>query len=111
MIDPIQAARDFAPHIYDVHLKDTEIRWPILRRVGIEPLNNEQWWRFRLPGSGGIDWKAFFTVLADAGYQGALNIEHEDAFYYPNYDGENFSESFKRGFLVAQRFLRQYVPA
>ena len=111
MIDPVQAARDFADKIYDVHLKDTEIRWPILRRVGVQPLNNEQWWRFRLPGSGGIDWRGFFTVLQDAGYQGALNIEHEDAFYYPNYEGENFTQSFKNGFIVAQRFLRQYVPA
>ena len=111
MIDPVQAARDFVDKIFDVHLKDTEIRWPILRRVGVNPLNNEQWWRFRLPGSGGIDWRGFFTVLQEAGYQGALNIEHEDAFYYPNYDGENFSQSFKNGFIVAQRFLRQYVPA
>lgn len=44
MMDPIQAARDFADKIYDVHLKDTEIRWPILRKVGIDPRNNEQWW-------------------------------------------------------------------
>ncbi len=27
MMDPIQTARDFADKIYDVHLKDTEIRW------------------------------------------------------------------------------------
>ena len=110
MIDPIQAARDFVDKIYDVHLKDTEIRWPVLRRVGVNPLNDEQWWRFRLPGSGSIDWAAFFTVLQDAGYQGALNIEHEDAGYYPAYDGENFTQSFKNGFVVAQRFLRQYIP-
>jgi sugar phosphate isomerase/epimerase len=110
MMDPIQAARDFADKIYDVHLKDTEIRWPVLRRVGVNPLNGEGWWRFRLPGSGSIDWAAFFTVLQDAGYQGAMNIEHEDAFYYPAYDGENFSQSFKNGFAVAQRYLRQYVP-
>src|SRR5947199_86277 len=95
MIDPVQAARDFVDKIFDVHLKDTEIRWPILRRVGVNPLNNEQWWRFRLPGSGGIDWRGFFTVLQDAGYQGALNIEHEDAFYYPNPEGENFTQSFQ----------------
>src|SRR5207248_1868486 len=29
MMDPLQTARDFAGKIYDVHLKDTEIRWPI----------------------------------------------------------------------------------
>ena len=48
MIDPIRTARDFADKIYDVHLKDTEILWPTLRKVGVRPLNNERWWRFRL---------------------------------------------------------------
>lgn len=110
MIDPIQAARDWVDKIYDVHLKDTEIRWPVLRRIGINPLNNERWWRFRIPGSGEIDWKAFFTVLQDAGFTGAMNIEHEDALYYPAYEGEDFSASFKNGFQVAHRFLSQYVP-
>jgi sugar phosphate isomerase/epimerase len=110
MIDPIQAARDYVDKIYDVHLKDTEIFWPVLRRVGINPLNEEHWWRYRLPGAGAVDWNAFFTVLMDAGYRGAMNIEHEDPLYYPAYDGDDFSQSFKNGFLVAQRFLRQHVP-
>jgi sugar phosphate isomerase/epimerase len=110
MIDPIQAARDYVDKIYDVHLKDTEIFWPVLRRIGINPLNEEQWWRYRLPGAGAVDWNAFFTVLMDAGYRGAMNIEHEDPLYYPAYDGDDFSQSFKNGFLVAQRFLRQHVP-
>jgi sugar phosphate isomerase/epimerase len=110
MMDPIQTARDFADKIYDVHLKDTEIQWPILRRVGIQPWNQERWWRFRLPGSGGIEWKQFFTVLMESGYQGAMNIEHEDPLYYPNYSGEDFTPNFKSGFVVAQNFLRQFVP-
>ena len=38
MMDPIQCARDFVDKIYDVHLKDTEIMWPVLRKVGINPL-------------------------------------------------------------------------
>jgi len=110
MMDPIQTARDFADKIYDVHLKDTEIRWPILRRVGIHPWNNERWWRFRVPGSGSIDWKQFFAVLMESGFQGAMNIEHEDSLYYPSYSGEDFTPSFKSGFVVAQNFLRQFVP-
>ena len=48
--DPVQAARDFVDKIYDVHLKDTEIMWHILKRTGIQPPNNERWWRFRVPG-------------------------------------------------------------
>jgi sugar phosphate isomerase/epimerase len=111
MMDPVQAARDFVDKIYDVHLKDTEIRWPVLRKVGIQPWDNTKWWRFRVPGSGIVDWKGFFTVLMEAGYQGAMNIEHEDDLYGTPYDGEDFTPNFKKGFTVAQKFLRQYVPA
>ncbi|HEY3936079.1 MAG TPA: sugar phosphate isomerase/epimerase [Bryobacteraceae bacterium] len=110
MIDPIQCARDFVNKIYDVHLKDTEVMWPVLRRVGIAPPDGSRWWRYRLPGSGSMDWKAFFTVLMEAGYSGAMNIEHEDSLYYPNYEEGEFTESFKRGFLVAHSFLKQLIP-
>ena len=39
-IDPVQAARDFVDKIYDVHLKDIEILWNVVRRAGIQPVNN-----------------------------------------------------------------------
>ncbi len=110
-MDPIQCARDFADKIYDVHLKDVEIMWHVVRKHGIRPINNARWWRFRLPGFGSVDWAAFFTVLQDAGFQGAMNIEHEDAFYYPAYDGANFSDSFKAGIRACHDYLRQYVPS
>jgi sugar phosphate isomerase/epimerase len=109
-MDPVQAARDFVDKIYDVHLKDTEIMWHILRRTGIQPVNGAHWWRFRVPGYGSMDWKGFFTVLADAGYTGAMNIENEDEFYYPAYSGQNFTEQFKRGFRVAHEYLKTLVP-
>ena len=110
-MDPVQAARDFVDKIWDVHLKDTEILWPVLRKTGINPLNNARWWRFRLPGAGMVDWKGLFTVLADAGYQGAMNIEHEDALYYPSYQGNDFTEPFKDGFRLAHAYLKTLVPA
>lgn len=110
MIDPVEATREFGQYIFNVHLKDTEILWPLVRRGGIQPVNNAKWWRFRLPGSGVIDWKGFFTALADAGYTGGLNIENEDQFYYPNYDGTDFTESFKEGYRVAHAYVRQFVP-
>ncbi|MGA7235905.1 MAG: sugar phosphate isomerase/epimerase [Bryobacteraceae bacterium] len=110
MIDPVEATREFGKYIFNVHLKDTEILWPLVRRGGIQPIDNAKWWRFRLPGSGVIDWKGFFTALADAGYAGGMNIENEDQFYYPNYDGDNFTEAFKEGFRVAHAYVRQFVP-
>jgi len=110
-MDPVAAAREFADKIYDVHLKDTEILWHVLRRTGIHPLNDAQWWRFRVPGYGSVDWKGFFSVLAEAGYSGAMNIENEDEFYYPAYNGADFTEAFQRGFRVAHEFLKTLVPA
>ncbi|MCC7498898.1 MAG: sugar phosphate isomerase/epimerase [Bryobacterales bacterium] len=109
-MDPVAAAREFASKIYDVHLKDTEVLWHVLRRTGIHPLDNSRWWRFRLPGNGLVDWKGFFAVLAEIGYKGAMNIEHEDEFYYPAYAGDNFTENYKRGFRVAHDYLKTLVP-
>ena len=109
-MDPVQAAREFVDKIYDVHLKDTEILWHILRRTGIQPVDNERWWRFRVPGYGSVDWKGFFSVLAEAGYRGAMNIENEDGFYEPSYENGNFTEQFKRGFRLAHEFLKTLVP-
>lgn len=108
-MDPIQCARDFVDKIWDVHLKDTEILWPVLKRVGIRPLNGARWYRYRLPGFGSLDWKAFFTVLMDAGYQGGMNIEHED----PVYGGEPglpITDEAKVGLHVTHEFLKQFVP-
>jgi sugar phosphate isomerase/epimerase len=109
-MDPVQAARDFSSKIFDVHLKDTEILWHEVRRAGIEPVDNRRWWRFRVPGYGSVDWKGFFSVLAETGYSGAMNIENEDQFFYPNYSGANFTEQFKRGFHLAHEFLKTLVP-
>src|SRR5579862_3725088 len=110
MMDPIQTARDFIDKIYDVHLKDTEIRWDVLRRCGINPVNGAKWWNYRLPGLGSIQWSEFFSVLQRAGYTGAMSIEHEDNLYGAEHPGPEFTDDFKTGFRMAHRYLRQYVP-
>lgn len=109
-MDHVQAARDFVDKIYDVHLKDTEILWHIVKKGGIMPVNNARWWRFRVPGQGSVDWKGFFAVLAEAGYSGAMNIENEDQFYYPSHVDGNFTEQYKRGFRVAHEYLKTMIP-
>lgn len=111
MMDPIQCARDFVDKIFDVHLKDTEILWPVVRKTGIQPVNGARWWRFRLPGFGDVDWKGFFNVLASAGYQGAMNIEHEDELYGWPPPGGEFTEEVKAGFRLSHVFLKRFVPA
>jgi sugar phosphate isomerase/epimerase len=110
-MDPIQTTRDYVDRIYDVHLKDTEILWPVLRAGGINPVNGASWWRYRIPGLGSINWAEFFSVLQSAGYQGAMSIEHEDDLYgADNNPGPDFSEEYKVGFIMGKRYLAQYVP-
>ena len=111
MMDPIQTARDFIDKIYDVHLKDTQIHWDIVRRGGIVPVNGADWWQFRIPGMGSIKWPEFFAVLQSVGYEGAMSVEHEDDLYGGSENpGPNFSEPYKVGFRMAKRYLNQYVP-
>ena len=110
-MDPIETAREFVDKIYDVHLKDTEILWPVLRAGGIDPVNKADWWRYRIPGSGSIDWREFFNVLEDVGYTGAMSIEQEDPLYGADENpGPDFSRQFQIGFIMAKRYLSQYVP-
>ncbi len=112
MIDPVEATREFGQYIFNVHLKDTGT--PLAScapRRHSAGLTMPSGGAFGCRASGVIDWKrAFFTALADAGYTGGLNIESEDEFYSPNYDGTDFTESFKEGFRVAHAYVRQFVP-
>ena len=93
-IDYLAALRKFAPKVGLVHAKDTEILPDTLASVGVLGAG---WWRYRLPGLGKIDWKAFVSTLREVGYSGDLAIEHED----PLYEGEKAHE----GLLLAKRNL------
>jgi sugar phosphate isomerase/epimerase len=108
-IDPIQTAWDFRDRILAVHAKDTEIIQPVLAQVGI---HGKGWWRYRIPGQGLIDWPKFITVLLQAGFHGGVAVEHEDDFWAaPHGDaGPEMAQERKDGFILAARFLRQYLP-
>ncbi len=110
-MNPIQVAHDYADKIYDVHLKDTQIFPEALQSGGIDPVNDQQWWQYRIPGLGSIRWNEFFGVLQERGYQGAMSVEHEDDLYGADENpGPDFSEPYKVGFVMARRYLNQYVP-
>ena len=108
-IDPIQTAWDFRDRILAVHAKDTEIIQPVLAKVGI---HGQGWWRYRIPGQGLIDWPKFVTVLLQAGFQGGVAVEHEDPFWDVPHgdDGPEMAQERRDGFILAARFLRQYLP-
>ncbi|MBD3184281.1 TIM barrel protein [Candidatus Poribacteria bacterium] len=97
-IDPYKAAKDFVDHFHMVHLKDTQIFYDKLERVGNHARG---WWTYRLPGFGELDWHRFFTILYEAGYKGNMVIEHED----PIFDGERRNE----GFTICGNYLRKVL--
>jgi sugar phosphate isomerase/epimerase len=97
-IDYIQAARKFADRIYHVHAKDTEIIKDRLNEVGIY---GEQWWRYRIPGWGVIDWRKLISTLLDSNYQGNIVIEHEDPVFH--------GPRFKEGLTLGLRHLSQFI--
>jgi len=109
-IDPIQTAWDFKDRILAGHAKDTELIQPVLQQVGI---HGEHWWRYRIPGQGLLNWPGFITVLLQAGFHGGLAVEHEDDFWDEPHgdDRPELAQSRKDGFILAHRFLRQYLPA
>jgi sugar phosphate isomerase/epimerase len=108
-IDPVRTAWDFRDRIHGVHMKDTEIIQPVLQKVGI---HGRGWWRYRIPGQGLIDWPGFITVLLQAGFKGGVAVEHEDEFWDapPSNEAAEFPQERKDGFILAARFLRQYLP-
>jgi len=94
-IDYIQVAREYHNRIYHVHAKDTEIIKGNLSRNGIY---SHGWWRYRTPGWGVINWKAFITALREGGYNYVLSVEMED----PIFEAEE-------GLVLGLRYLKGLV--
>ncbi len=108
-IDPYAAAWEFKERILASHAKDTEIIEPVLQQVGI---GGDGWWRYRIPGQGIIDWPRYLNVLLQARFAGGIAVEHEDPFWDQPHgdDGPELAPARKDGFILAARFLRQFLP-
>ena len=108
-IDPISVAWQFKDRILAVHAKDTEIIQPVLQQVGIAGYG---WWRYRIPGQGIVNWPEFLTVLLQIQFRGGIAVEHEDEFWDAPHSGNlpDFPQQRKDGFILARRFLGQYLP-
>ena len=100
-IDPYQAAVEFRDRIFLLHGKDTKLFPERVQSVGY----CGNWWEYRLPGRGELDWKQFLTFARDKlGFDGYISIEHEDREYaWPNGD----VETRKKGFVYGLSQLRQ----
>ena len=104
-MDPLVCTRELGDKIFHVHMKDTWLDQPNIRRNGVldtKPYTDEKnrSWIFRTVGYGhGSEfWRAFISELRLAGYDGALSIEHEDSIL-----------SINEGFTRAVQFLKESV--
>jgi len=94
-IDYIEAVHRFGDRIFHTHAKDTEILPFRLREVGVL---GRGWWRYRIPGWGGINWRSYITALREVGYDYVLSIEHEDQFF-----------GAEEGFIKGKEFLERLI--
>lgn len=108
-IDHIEAIEDYSDKIFHAHAKDAEILGTGQYVYGIfgkqlDPEDwNMGWWRYRLPGLGGIDWNQFIATLQEYDYDFVLSIEHEDPVW------EGSEEKVKTGLELGLKHLRQFV--
>lgn len=108
-IDYIEAVKDFAPKIFHAHAKDTELLGDGINKYGIfgrqvDPIPwKSGWWRYRMPGSGEIEWQQFISTLQEHGYDNVLSIEHEDPIW------EGSEEKIKNGLKLGLKHLSQFV--
>lgn len=108
-IDYIQAIKDFALKIFHAHAKDTEMLSEGVYQYGIfgrqiDPVPwKSGWWRYRMPGSGEIDWGLVIRTLQEYGYDDVLSIEHEDPVW------EGSVEKVQTGLKLGLKHLSQFV--
>lgn len=106
-IDAARFAEEFAPRIYHVHGKDTELLGDELYEHGnLQPATiakshgfGAHHWRYTIPGQGVVRWGKLLSILASAGYDGIVSIELEDE----NFNGSTQGE--QRGLLASKDFL------
>ena len=106
-IDPVRFLREFHARVVHLHGKDTELLPEGLYEYGHEqpatfgpaPAFGAWAWRYTIPGQGAVRWPAILAILAEAGYDGSVSIELEDA----HFNGATESEQF--GILKGAQFL------
>ena len=99
-IDPFAAFDGVRDRLKILHAKDTSIDQKRLQEVGY---HGAGWWRYRLPGSGLLDWPKFLRQAKNYGFDGTISIEHEDSDYgWPRKDFEARKEGERKGL----KFLR-----
>lgn len=81
LADPIAQLRRWAHRVVHVHGKDATIAWDVIRDHGLNGAREYCW--SRTPGFGDTNWADIFTILLQAGFTGACDIEgYHDVVHY-----------------------------
>ncbi len=73
LVDPIAQLRRWVRRVYHVHGKDATVAWDVVREHGIRGGVPYVW--HRSPGFGDTNWTDIISILRQAGYRGAIDIE------------------------------------
>lgn len=73
LIDPIPQLRKYVGRIYHIHGKDATIEWDRIKTEGWR--SGRSFVRHRTPGFGDSNWTDIISILREANWRGAINIE------------------------------------
>ncbi len=81
LADPVAQLRRWAGRVVHLHGKDGTVAWDVIREHGIRGPKYYCW--NRTPGFGDTNWSDLFTILLQAGFCGACDIEgYHDPVHY-----------------------------
>jgi sugar phosphate isomerase/epimerase len=99
-IDYILFLKIFQERIFHVQAKDAVILVERLRMTGIL---GDNWFQYKLPGFGSIEWKKFIPSLYESGYDGVVSIENEDQHWIGS------SDKAKRGLIFSKNLINEMI--
>jgi sugar phosphate isomerase/epimerase len=73
LIDPLPQLRQWAHKVFHLHGKDATVLWDVVRAAGIR--GGKPYVYHRTPGFGDTNWNDVITILRQAKFQGAIDIE------------------------------------
>jgi sugar phosphate isomerase/epimerase len=108
-IDYLRVLDEFRDRVYHCHGKDTALLSEDQYRYGSLPPAFDQSpafaggaWRYCVPGDGAVDWSQVAYALDQAGFNGCISIELEDARYWGTLERE------QQGITKAYQHLARY---
>lgn len=108
-IDYLRVLDEFKERIYHCHGKDTALLGEaqylygyLPPALGKSPSFAGGAWRYCVPGDGVIDWSQIAYALYEAGYDGCVSIELEDARYWGTLEKE------QQGIVKAYQHLARH---